>query len=98
MRRVCIVAFILSIVGCISSPEVTLVDDTDAAPVSRDEPAQSIALVEDLGLDGGNDARDATTRVVDGGVLPHPERDAEPDAADDDDSGAKGKPPKKQKP
>jgi hypothetical protein len=101
MFRVCLVAWILSIAACISYPEVTTVDETRDASVSPDGSAQSISLAFDLGLDAGIDA-------TDGGVLPHPERDAR--AADDppDDSDppdrapvepdagkGKGKPPKK---
>jgi hypothetical protein len=106
MLRVCIACLILSIAACISSPEVTLVDHTRDAPVSPDGSAERIALVEDLGRDAGA----ASEGGRDGGVLPHPERDAEPsddegggdddegDDGDPDDDGPKGKPPRKKKP
>lgn len=110
MLRALLAFCILSIAACISSPEVTLVDETRDAPVSPDGSAESIALVGDLGLDAGSDARDATPRASDGGVSPHPERDAEPSDDEDDEQdgrdegddagadGSKGKPPKKKKP
>jgi hypothetical protein len=105
MLRVCIAFSLLSVAACISYPEVTTVDETRDAPVSPDGSAQSISLVDDLGLDAGTDA-------MDGGVSPHPERDAragdedppdepatppdEPHGPDQPDAGkGKGKPPKK---
>jgi hypothetical protein len=99
MLRVCIALWILSIAACISSPEVTLVDETQHASVSPDGSAESIALVEDLGFD-------ASEVATDGGVLPHPERDARADADANAESGGepagdekpKGKPPGKKKP
>ena len=103
MLRVCIASLIPSIAACISSPEVTLVDETRDAPVSPDGSAERIALVEHVGRDAGT----ASDSGRDGGVLPHPERDASPsdDNYDDDDvvdagddDGSKGKPPKGKKP
>ena len=101
MFRVCIFLSVLSAAACISYPEVTLVDETRDASVSPYGSAETIALDEDLDVDASVDA----SIVKDGGVLPHPERDAraeEPtdDAGGDDDPGngngkGKGKPPKK---
>lgn len=99
MFRVCCFASVLSIAACISSPEVTLVDETADArdgTVSPDGSAQGIALVEDVGIDGGV----ADAKATDGGVPPHPERDAgsgssrndhdgkDDDEEDDDDEDA----------
>lgn len=102
MFRVCIFLSVLSAAACISYPEVTLVDETRDASVSPYGSAETIALDEDLDVDT---SVDASIDVKDGGVLPHPERDAraeEPtdDAGGDDDPGngngkGKGKPPKK---
>ena len=97
MSRVFVFLSFLSVAACISYPEVTLVGETRDAPVSPDGSAETIALVEDLDVDASVDGKD-------GGVLPHPERDAGADAddgeGDDDDPGngtgkGKGKPPKK---
>jgi hypothetical protein len=102
MFRVCVFLSIVSVAACISYPEVTTVDEAPDAPDFPDGSAERIALVEELGLDGG----DAAADVRDGGVLPHPERDARADtpAAGDthedagngnDPGNGKGKPPKK---
>lgn len=99
MLRVCIFLSVLSAAACISYPEVTLVEQTRDAPVSLDGSAERIALVEDLDVDA---SVDASTDVKDGGVLPHPGRDAGSDATDDDDGPGngngkgKGKPPKRE--
>ena len=100
MLRVCIVAWSLSIAACISYPEVTTVDETRDASVSPDGSVENISFHQELGADASVDAREDD----DGGVVPHPERDAaappeadEPaDAGDDPSKGkGKGKPPKK---
>jgi hypothetical protein len=99
MLRVCVVPLILSMTACISSPEFTLAGETRDAPVSPDGRAETIALVEELGLDAG----DAGHVSGDAAVPPHPERDAgtgddRSDGEGDEDDGpgkGKGKPPKK---
>jgi hypothetical protein len=92
MSRVwCLVSF-LSIAACISYP-VTNVGEARDASVSPDGSAQPIALEERFVDESRFDAGAEDEAPTDGGVLPHPERDAEPG----DDERPKGKPPRNKK-
>jgi hypothetical protein len=95
MFRVWCLASFLPIAACISSPVVTTIDETRDAPVSPDGPVETIALVEEGDIhEPLTDAGSEDGPPTDGGVLPHPDRDA--DAGDDEIP--KGKPPRKRRP